>query len=333
MDFWITVGIIVLLAVAAVLVKQALYRVRQRNAVAKDDDPLISLVLLRSLRLALTEDEVRARVSRALAMSFDVGNEHATEFVMEVPAEARPPFGEGQTFLVKIAAGFFFVHSYAKPYMDLDARALDDIMDQRLRRVMAEHRAWLSVDLLREIGDTAREAAYPTIGKILAAMLDEDSLGVLSPALSRCKPLNDDARDALLSDDPLALFSTVSLPVFSVAADDAAMEAAIAEARERWPEFVAAFAAQEADTGGFNVKVMFTHGDYTEHIWVEVETIDGETITGTVGNEPDAIPGLKFDDRVTVTMDRISDWMYFNGEEMVGGFTVKVLTEMMNRKG
>ncbi|HOF87107.1 MAG TPA: DUF2314 domain-containing protein [Armatimonadota bacterium] len=332
MDFWIAVGVIVLLAVAAALVKQALRRMTARKAAKADDEPMISLVLLRSSRLALTEDDVRARVSRALGTQFDLGNEHATEFVMEMPKEARPPFGEGQTFMVQLNAGLFFVHSYGQPYADLDGRAVDGITDLRLRRIMTDHRAWLSVDLLSAPEGAAREAAYPTIGKILAAMLDAESLGVLAPQLSRCHPLNDDARDALRGDDPLALFSAMPVPILSVAADDPAMTAAIAEARRRWPEFVAAFTARAAETQGFHVKAAFTHGDATEHIWVEVDAIDGETITGSVGNDPENIPGLQYHDRVTVTVERISDWLYFNGQEMVGGFTVKVLTEMISRK-
>jgi uncharacterized protein YegJ (DUF2314 family) len=102
------------------------------------------------------------------------------------------------------------------------------------------------------------------------------------------------------------------------------MAAAVAEARRRWPEFVAAF-NQRRPMQGFAVKVPFHEREENEYMWVEVSKLDGNNIHGTLVNEPKVISSLKLNDQVTVKLDDLNDWLYSDGKEMVGGFTAKVL--------
>ncbi|MFT4513071.1 MAG: hypothetical protein ACI89X_000765 [Planctomycetota bacterium] len=44
-----------------------------------------------------------------------------------------------------------------------------------------------------------------------------------------------------------------------------------------------------------------------------------------IGNEPVDIEGLELGSKVTRKLGELSDWIYFEDGEMVGGYTVKVL--------
>jgi uncharacterized protein YegJ (DUF2314 family) len=61
---------------------------------------------------------------------------------------------------------------------------------------------------------------------------------------------------------------------------------------------------------------------------VEVGSIDGGTIRGNLSNEPDIVKKMKLHDAVTVTRENVTDWIYSDGERMVGGFQVKVLAQI-----
>jgi uncharacterized protein YegJ (DUF2314 family) len=126
---------------------------------------------------------------------------------------------------------------------------------------------------------------------------------------------------ALLSSaKPYVADTTVAVP-----GDDAEMAAAEAEAKRRWPEFVTAF-GRKHPLQGFAVKIpLATAHQSWEHTWVEVLSLDGQTISGKLANEPHDLPGKNFGDPVTVDVGSVEDWIYQDGREMVGGFTSKVL--------
>ena len=72
--------------------------------------------------------------------------------------------------------------------------------------------------------------------------------------------------------------------------DDPRYKTAEAEARRRWPEFVAAF-ARRAPGDTFSVKSAFSDGKQTEWMWIRVESIEpdgegGQRIKGTLASEP-----------------------------------------------
>ena len=119
--------------------------------------------------------------------------------------------------------------------------------------------------------------------------------------------------------------------VVYLADDDPRMKAAVAEARRRWPEFVAAFATRAAGQH-FSVKARFTEGEAEEVMWLTVAGIEGALIKGTLDNEPHDIKTLKLGDPVVVKVDEMSDWMYPLGDKRAGGFTVKVLLEAKQKQ-
>lgn len=125
-------------------------------------------------------------------------------------------------------------------------------------------------------------------------------------------------------------------PVVHVKDDDPEMNAAIAEAKRRWPEFVTAFEARKPDQH-FSAKYPFPiKGGGDEHIWLTVTAIQGDQVTGQIDNDPEYEIGRRNGETVTVPSANISDWVYTasgtNDKDLVGGFTIKVLMARQKAK-
>ena len=108
--------------------------------------------------------------------------------------------------------------------------------------------------------------------------------------------------------------------------DDPALEAAAKLAREKWPEFVNALSLRQPDLS-FSVKVpLATKAGSTEHIWVSVDSVDGNTIRGTLANDPFEDIGYKNGDPISVQADIIEDWIINKrGKLIQGGFSLEIL--------
>jgi uncharacterized protein YegJ (DUF2314 family) len=107
--------------------------------------------------------------------------------------------------------------------------------------------------------------------------------------------------------------------------DDPKLKATIDEAQRRWPEFAAAFVKRRPGQT-FGVKREFVDGDVNEYMWVVVESIDGTQITGKLDNAPLKIKNVKPGDVIVLDKHEVLDWMYEEGKEMRGGFSLKVLS-------
>lgn len=112
--------------------------------------------------------------------------------------------------------------------------------------------------------------------------------------------------------------------VFLINSDDPRMQAAVDEARRRWPEFLKAF-ENRGPHDIFAVKAPFTDGEITESMWVNVESIEGGGVSGMLANEPLDIASLAQGDQVCVTAGEICDWGYRLAGQEAGNFTQKVI--------
>ena len=68
-----------------------------------------------------------------------------------------------------------------------------------------------------------------------------------------------------------------------------------------------------------------------EHMWINDVDFDGETISGTLVNEPDAVKNVKNGDRVNAKIDEMSDWMFAVGGRAYGGFSVQAMRSRMQK--
>ena len=209
---------------------------------------------------------------------------------------------------------------YLAPGADQAAKA-GEFSELRLRAAFAEHRSWYAVDALS--GD--EEAGYAVAGRLMAELLDETALAVLAPGAGGT-PVDDDVRQAFREGRAGELVKYVHYDAIrGVERTDARMVEAIAEARRRWPEFAAAFAARGADSSRFIVKRPFGEGDQIEHMWIEVERIDGDRVAGKLISQPFFLPRPRQGDTVEADPSEISDWAYFGPEGRVGSFSEAVV--------
>jgi uncharacterized protein YegJ (DUF2314 family) len=106
------------------------------------------------------------------------------------------------------------------------------------------------------------------------------------------------------------------------------MKAAVAEARQRWPEFVAAFQSRAGEY--FSVKAPIRSAGNTEFIWIHVDALDGDTVRGRLGNDPVDLGHLKEGDAVSVPLGEVNDWAFLQAGQPIGMFTVSVLQAVQN---
>ena len=120
--------------------------------------------------------------------------------------------------------------------------------------------------------------------------------------------------------------------VVQLGADDPGLVAAAAEAKRRWPEFVAAFNEHRP---GRKCAVKYSapiKGGGDEHIWIMVTALDSGTISGTLGNAPVEDIGLKLGDAVTIQTDDVKDWLFTDGPSMTGGFSIATLRNAASKR-
>lgn len=115
-------------------------------------------------------------------------------------------------------------------------------------------------------------------------------------------------------------------PVLAVRDSDAAMNAAMAEARATLPQWIALYRDPPPGYTNFAIKYPL---EGVEHIWVAVESIEDGVFVGRLANAPHA-EGWSFGDPVRVPMAEVSDWAYWDDKGVAHGYrTVVVLFDMM----
>jgi len=119
---------------------------------------------------------------------------------------------------------------------------------------------------------------------------------------------------------------------FGIAKDDEEMNDAMAEARTSIQSFITPLINPAPTQTNFSLKAKFQERDAIEHIWLSDPTYDGKQFSGTVGNNPEELSNVKFGDVVTVSIDRVSDWMYVDAGVLKGGFTIRVLRNRMSEE-
>jgi uncharacterized protein YegJ (DUF2314 family) len=248
------------------------------------------------------------------------------------------PFQNGGTFpyLVKeIRPGIFGIRvgplkfgmmNLARRYGDTPANAYK--MDARLRLAWENHAAWTAIDLMGEVTEEQKVAAYRVIGALIAGLIDDNCLAIGATETGKMVFNYSSAEIAkkLRSEDPLSALE-VSDPIVYVSGKDPRLKAAIEEAQRRWPQFTNAFARSKPGQG-FAVKGPFSDGKHTEFMWMEVARIEGDFIHGRLSNDPNGVKGLKLHDAVSLRVSQVQDWVYADSGRMHGGFTVAVLQQI-----
>jgi uncharacterized protein YegJ (DUF2314 family) len=220
---------------------------------------------------------------------------------------------------VQVNGHFLHVLSGARPYIEQRDEFAAGLRDLRARAAVIGHRAWMSVDYLHS-GRThpSKDEKYGVAGKLVAEFLGDDCLAICIP--------DENMVIATTGELPVQLRQLESLrdlmikgcdPVVEVAPEKA--EAAAAEARRRWPEFVSAFTRRKKDDR-FLIKKRFSDEKNVEFMWIEVKGLDEERISGVLTSEPAWLKQPRPGDTVTLTCAEVEDWAYFDDGEINGMF-------------
>lgn len=278
----------------------------------------------------LTEDTLRAIVARELdiEVSGDERDEYCVEEV-EVPPSPDRPKDAFRCFIVRLRDAVFSVTTCTLPYVDDPEELGEEMQDPEALEILAAHTAWLSVDCMDEVEtETQWAMAYAVIGRIMAGLAGPDCVGLYNPEINYCLEYDDSMLELLRSDAPLMLFDEgMSDPVIFYDGDDERINAAVDEARARFPEFVAAFQTKTTDEPPFAIKAKFEDGGMVKYMWVVVTRIEGDAIHGILDSEPRELATVESGDPVRVSVEEIYDWIYPDGEDIAGAFTMRVMEE------
>ena len=123
----------------------------------------------------------------------------------------------------------------------------------------------------------------------------------------------------------------VAVPIRYANDDDPTLVAAVAQANQRFGEFLEALADRKPDET-FAVKAPFRDDFGKEYMWLTVSRVDDDTIYGQLGNDPSCVKSVKRGQPVKVPRKTLNDWLYTRGDQMHGGFTVAVSDQKGNRR-
>lgn len=299
-----------------------------------DSEPPRSLVFLLDFPRTVSDTAWVDHLGQAIGVNLQSDDKDAEHFILPMPHPVLTPQGD-DCFMLKIPAGVFWIFNVKRPYFDDIEGWAAKVSDRRMRDAVAGHRAWISVDLVSWLdGPPDRTRIYDVLGKIIAALAGPDVRVIFSPELGRANEFDPMLLSQLSGGDPMALFEDPTFaPVLQAPSEDEQMEAAIAEARARWPEFVNAFNQRDPSSESpFIVKSPFTSGDETEHMWILVTALEHQTIHGTLANQPHRLVDFHEGQTVAVEAAKISDWICADANDTpLGGWTQKVLNARQRR--
>lgn len=312
---WVYAGVAAAVLIAAMLI----FRARRKR---RRDDSMIAVVQLRTRPRNLTEADVRGAIRRVLKVEATV-------------IEAPPPGGmPGRVFAARgDDLPPLLVIDCAGPYMSEEGRAatIAKFEHPSVREGIERHKAWLSVDALgissAGVSGEKRQKVYSVLTALALELSDDDCLLVYLPAEPAMGPPGREGLRWLAEGARSGEFDSGELGarVFGIEKTNARVNAAMAEAKRRLPEFCSAY---ESAGPGFKgmIKVGFVTSDGgKEYIWLDVKDMTDSGFSGTIENHPvdSSIP--KKGTRVDVKLEDIVDWVYLDGEQSEGLFVDRVL--------
>jgi uncharacterized protein YegJ (DUF2314 family) len=110
-----------------------------------------------------------------------------------------------------------------------------------------------------------------------------------------------------------------------IADDDKQFARAAEHAQRSLGFFMAALQAKKGGDNGFEVKRCFIDGDKCEHLWINHVSYDGKKFHGTIDNRPLDVKNVHLGERVSLTPQQVSDWMFVKDGRLIGGYTTRIL--------
>ena len=129
------------------------------------------------------------------------------------------------------------------------------------------------------------------------------------------------------------------MPIYFVSSDEDYMQRAFEQARESFKYFWRELYWERRRIAPMldyaMVKICFldvVNGEEVgEHMWVNDVEFDGETIYGTLVNEPDSVQNVKVGDQISAKFTDMSDWLFAIDGRAYGGFSVQAMRSRMQK--
>jgi len=200
------------------------------------------------------------------------------------------------------------------------------MLEARIEAAVEAHTGAILIDVWEAPANKDRATdGINLVGKMALPLIDADVTAVYCFNTQRMNLVTEELLTAFADGQASEVMDTVAYDAVITQYDEKKMEAAIAEARRRFPEFEAALRSRQSPEQLFMVKLPFGEEDRVENMWVSVTSISGGQISGKLENKPMHQPGLKLGSLVSQPVEDVCDWIYLEGEDLVGGFTNEVL--------
>jgi uncharacterized protein YegJ (DUF2314 family) len=223
------------------------------------------------------------------------------------------------------------VNNFNSPYISTEdlPDALKNTKEMRSQKALRDHVAWLSFDLMepKTLSDKDKRNFYRRSCALASLFVGPNCLALVIPETGELLPCDETARESLLAEDPLSALRRWN-PVPVVDSDDVRMEAAMNEAKRRWPEFEQAF-RDHFPGQNFAVKAAFRDKEEAEGewMWILISSISDGFVEGQLLNDPVHATNVRKNDIVRIPTSAVGDWIYGDGKKSHGGFTDPVLRE------
>jgi uncharacterized protein YegJ (DUF2314 family) len=127
---------------------------------------------------------------------------------------------------------------------------------------------------------------------------------------------------------PKSETSTPNSTVVQVRSSDTAMNAAIVRGKATFPRFMQLW--NQKRPGEYSVKFALNHDGNTEHIWLIVTKISGNTIRGRLQNTPIYATQYRLGQVMTIQKAQVEDWIVDRQDGLWGGYTNRVVLAIQN---
>ena len=91
--------------------------------------------------------------------------------------------------------------------------------------------------------------------------------------------------------------------------------------KQNLPQFLSEFDKTEKDNENYFAKLKLSENRKTEHIWIEILSLNNENSIGLIGNEPKNLKKLQYLDTVKFDIQKAEDIMIIKNDSIIfGGF-------------
>lgn len=252
-------------------------------------------------------------------------------FKKDVKVDTVPGPKSVNGFLIQGGSLTFVITQSKIPYVAPDGLAAfaDQFSEEKTRSLVASHTGFVTVDAIGVMPEQLREV-MPFLGGLASFFVDEGTTAVFSTFFRSAIPATPTTIDDLRTGYIIGLLA------FAAEADQARygqqqqaeFGRGIEEAKRTFPEFCARWNSRSPESM-FMVKSRFQEGEFVEHMWSNVDSIDNGVVTATLSNRPHNLVKIQEGQKHRITVEQLSDWCYVDNRESAGAFTDPALRQTL----